>query len=77
MNKFFFLIPVLLILCSCQGVKDALSGKKYEVNRTPKSHDGKFDVLTKLSNNFSVIDDVSGPLQWIHGHRAKVAKHDF
>ena len=39
---------------------------------TPKSHDGKFDVLTKLSNNFSVIDDVSGPLQWIHGHRAKV-----
>ena len=30
MNKNFFLIAVLLILCSCQGVKDALSGKKYE-----------------------------------------------
>ena len=30
MNKIFFLIAVLLILCSCQGVKDALSGKKYE-----------------------------------------------
>ena len=29
MNKFFFLIN-LLALCSCQGVKDALSGKKYE-----------------------------------------------
>ena len=30
MNKNFFLIIALLILCSCQGVKDALSGKKYE-----------------------------------------------
>ena len=30
MNKNFFLIAALLILCSCQGVKDALSGKKYE-----------------------------------------------
>ncbi len=29
MNKFFFLIT-LFALCSCQGVKDALSGKKYE-----------------------------------------------
>ena len=29
MNKFFFLIT-LLALCSCQGVKNALSGKKYE-----------------------------------------------
>ena len=30
MNKFFFLIILLFVLCSCQGVKDALSGKKYE-----------------------------------------------
>ena len=30
MNKNFFLIILLLILCSCQGLKDALSGKKYE-----------------------------------------------
>ena len=30
MNKFFFLITLLLVLSSCQGVKDALSGKKYE-----------------------------------------------
>ena len=30
MNKNFYLIIFLLILCSCQGVKDALSGKKYE-----------------------------------------------
>ena len=30
MNKFFFLIILLFALCSCQGVKDALSGKKYE-----------------------------------------------
>ena len=30
MNKNFYLIILLLILCSCQGVKDALSGKKYE-----------------------------------------------
>ena len=30
MNKNFFLIISLFILCSCQGVKDALSGKKYE-----------------------------------------------
>ena len=30
MNKNFYLIILLFILCSCQGVKDALSGKKYE-----------------------------------------------
>ena len=30
MNKNFYLIILLLILCSCQGVKDALTGKKYE-----------------------------------------------
>ena len=30
MNKNFFLLISLLFLCSCQGVKDALSGKKYE-----------------------------------------------
>ena len=30
MNKNFYLIILLLILCSCKGVKDALSGKKYE-----------------------------------------------
>ena len=30
MNKNFFLIILLLVLCSCQGVKDALTGKKYE-----------------------------------------------
>ena len=29
MNK-FFLIVLLFALCSCQGVKDALTGKKYE-----------------------------------------------
>ena len=30
MDKNFFLVISLLFLCSCQGVKDALSGKKYE-----------------------------------------------
>jgi len=30
MNKNFLLIILLFILCSCQGVKDALTGKKYE-----------------------------------------------
>ena len=30
MNKNFFLIISLFVLCSCQGVKDALTGKKYE-----------------------------------------------
>ena len=30
MNKNFFLIILLFILCSCQGFKDALSGKKFE-----------------------------------------------
>ena len=30
MNKNFYLIILLFILCSCQGVKNALSGKKYE-----------------------------------------------
>ena len=30
MNKNFLLIIFLFTLCSCQGVKDALSGKKYE-----------------------------------------------
>ena len=30
MNKIFFLVISLFVLYSCQGVKDALSGKKYE-----------------------------------------------
>ena len=30
MNKIFFLVISLFVLCSCQSVKDALSGKKYE-----------------------------------------------
>ena len=30
MDKIFFLVISLFVLCSCQGVKDALSGKKYE-----------------------------------------------
>ena len=30
MDKFFFLVISLFVLYSCQGVKDALSGKKYE-----------------------------------------------
>ena len=30
MNKNFFLIILLFVLCSCEGVKSALSGKKYE-----------------------------------------------
>ena len=30
MNKNFLLVILLFVLCSCQGVKDALSGKKYE-----------------------------------------------
>ena len=30
MNKNFFLIILLLVLCSCEGVKNAFSGKKFE-----------------------------------------------
>ena len=30
MNKIFFLVISLFVLYSCQGVKDALTGKKYE-----------------------------------------------
>ena len=30
MVKKFFLVISLFVLCSCQSVKDALSGKKYE-----------------------------------------------
>ncbi len=30
MNKNYFFLLILLFLCSCQNVKDALSGKKYE-----------------------------------------------
>ena len=30
MNKFFFLIILLFALTSCEGVKNALSGKKFE-----------------------------------------------
>ncbi len=30
MNKNFYFIILLFALCSCQGLKDALSGKKYE-----------------------------------------------
>ena len=30
MNKFFFLLILLFITTSCQSVKDALQGKKYE-----------------------------------------------
>ena len=30
MNKNYFFIIILFLLCSCQNVKDALTGKKYE-----------------------------------------------
>ena len=30
MNKNYFFLVMLALLCSCQNVKDALSGKKYE-----------------------------------------------
>ena len=30
MNKNFYLIILFFVLCSCAGVKNALSGKKYE-----------------------------------------------
>ena len=30
MNKNYFFLILLFLLCSCQSVKDALSGKKYE-----------------------------------------------
>ena len=30
MNKNYFFIIILLFLCSCQNVKNALTGKKYE-----------------------------------------------
>tara|TARA_B100000963_G_scaffold305488_1_gene279711 strand:+ start:570 stop:881 length:312 start_codon:yes stop_codon:yes gene_type:complete len=30
MNKNYFFLIIFFLLCSCQNVKDALSGKKYE-----------------------------------------------
>ena len=30
MNKYYFFLIILLFLSSCQSVKDAISGKKYE-----------------------------------------------
>ena len=52
MNKNFYLIILLLILCSCQGVKDALSGKKYE-------NSDEFLVIKKnplvLPPNFNIL----------------------
>ncbi len=30
MNKNYFFLIILFLLCSCKNVKDALSGKKYE-----------------------------------------------
>ena len=30
MNKNYFFLILLFLLCSCQSVKDALTGKKYE-----------------------------------------------
>ena len=30
MNKNYFFLIILFLLCSCQNVKNALSGKKYE-----------------------------------------------
>ena len=30
MNKNYYFIIILFLLCSCQNVKDALTGKKYE-----------------------------------------------
>ena len=30
MNKYYFFLIILLFLSSCEGVKNALSGKKYE-----------------------------------------------
>ncbi len=63
MNKNFFLIILLLVLCSCQGVKDALTGKKYEnsdeflvIKKNPL-------VLPPNFNDLPIPDDVTDTTQ--------------
>ena len=63
MNKNFFLIIFLLVLCSCQGVKDALTGKKYEnsdeflvIKKNPL-------VLPPNFNDLPIPDDVTDTTQ--------------
>ena len=46
MNKIFFLLISLFVVYSCQGVKDALSGKKYE-------NSDEFLVIKKKSFNLA------------------------
>tara|TARA_A100001015_G_C14961097_1_gene700924 strand:- start:1280 stop:1588 length:309 start_codon:yes stop_codon:yes gene_type:complete len=63
MNKNYFFLIILLFLSSCQGVKDALSGKKYE-------NSDEFLVIKKnplvLPPNFNDLPtpkDVADPTQ--------------
>ena len=63
MNKNFFLIILLLVLCSCQGVKDELTGKKYEnsdeflvIKKNPL-------VLPPNFNDLPIPDDVTDTTQ--------------
>ena len=74
MDKIFFLVISLLFLCSCQGVKDALSGKKYEssdeflvIKKNPLVLPPKFNELptpkdvadiTQIENIENEIEDL-------------------
>ena len=74
MDKIFFLVISLFVLYSCQGVKDALSGKKYEnsdeflvIKKNPLILPPNFNDLptpkdvadtTKLENIESEIEDL-------------------
>ena len=60
MDKIFFLVISLFVLYSCQGVKDALSGKKYESS-------DEFLVIKKnplvLPPDFNNLPEPEDPVQ--------------
>ena len=63
MNKKYFLIFLLLFLSSCQNVKDALSGKKYEnsdeflvIKKNPLVLPPNFDDLPEPNDGKSLAD---------------------
>ena len=79
MNKIFFLVISLFVLYSCQGVKDALSGKKYEnsdeflvIKKNPLVLPPNFNKLptpkdvadtTQIENIENEIEDLLGSIK--------------
>ena len=65
MNKNFFLIILLLVLCSCQGVKDALTEKHiYIANILTKKNDKRIKKFnTMLDTIFELENEDETPTE--------------